>query len=71
MEAPQRIGLKNAAEGAKVWNHLFDAHFGTVERFTGFGIKHSALQNVGLYGLRAENKAQQGQDAEDSASKTV
>ncbi|MBQ5982401.1 MAG: hypothetical protein IJL54_09580 [Prevotella sp.] len=59
------------AEGTNIWNHFLNAHLGTVQRFTGFSIKHSALKNVGLCGLRAEKKAQQGQDAEHSASEIV
>ena len=59
LKASQRVGLKNLVEGANIWNHFFNAHLGTVQRFTGFSIKHSAQKNVGLGGLRAEKKAQQ------------
>ena len=71
LKASQRVGMQDLVEGANIWNHFFNAHLGTVQRFTGFSIKHSALKNVGLGGLRAEKKAQQGQDAEYSASKKV
>ena len=43
LKASQRVGLKNLVEGANIWNHFFNAHLGTVQRFTGFSIKHSAL----------------------------
>ena len=71
LEASQRVGLQDLAEGANIWNHFLYAHLGTVQRFTGFSIKHSALEDVGLCGLCAGKKAQQGQDAEHSASEIV
>ena len=34
--------MQDSAEGANIWNHFFNAHLGTVKRFTGFSIKHAA-----------------------------